>query len=173
MVYDANPSDGFLNISSSLSVNLTANIKYTLVVAGFSTGYIGNYTFTYTGGSLYNDTPNPGASYSYTYIAVNSSGVIRAISASSDFTSLAAESYTVYGVTILTADVSNFNAYLNTNMSDIYNGAVCLTLSTNTIALTVTAPACTNPTPSLGTVTNPTTCGGTNGSIQLTSLIIV
>jgi len=170
MVHDGDPNDEFLDISSSLSVNLTAGVKYTLVVAGFSTNSVGNYTFNYDGGTLYNGIPAPSNSYTYTYIAVSNTGVISAISASSDFTSLSAGTYTVYGVTIPTADVANFNAYLNTNISAIYNGVVCITLSNNTITLTANAPACTNPTPSLGTTTNPTTCGGSEGSIQLTGL---
>ena len=40
----------------------------------------------------------------------------------------------------------------------------------NSSNFTITATACTNPTPSLGTITNPTTCGGVDGSIQLTDL---
>ncbi len=163
---------GNVNLSNQTTVSLVANTSYSIAITSFSTSYPTlpqSYTVT-SGETIYDGVPDPGASYTYTYMAVNASGVISAISASADFTGLSAGTYTVYGVTLLTSDVSNFNSYLNTNISAIYSGSVCPTLSVNTITLTVTAPACTNPTPTLGTPTNPTTCGGNQGSIPINNL---
>gem|GEM_PF-3274143 len=124
------------------NVNLIGGKKYILVVSGaeFGSGNTGSATINFSPAVAEGGAPNPGANYTYTYAAINSSSVISKIDAGADFTSLAGggEMYTVYGFSVLTTDLSNFIAQEGQSFTNLSNGTYCAGISSNTIKLTVT-----------------------------------
>ncbi len=134
----------------SIQVNLESGKSYSLVVmadSAFSIPTPLNYNVGVSGGNLLDGAPNPGGNYSYTYAAINSSGVISKIDAGADFTSLAGggEMYTVYGFSVLNTDLTNFNAQEGQSFTNFTNGTYCAGISSNTIKLTVTGDAMPDP----------------------------
>ena len=95
---------GGISLATSLTATLTANTIYYIMVSGFTTSlptHPFNYTITFpskpAGSSIYNGVILP-ANYSYTYFAVNiATNLIVAVSATSNFITLPAGSYLIYG----------------------------------------------------------------------------
>lgn len=151
--YDpANPCTNFIastydaataGLSNNLVQNLTAGFSYTLVVGTFNTGLPAlpaPYTISHSGGNLYDGTPPPNANFDFTFIAVNqANGIITSIDANSDFTSLAAGTYEVYGISF--ENTVNINSYVGASFTSFQSDAglllICAAQSANSITLTV------------------------------------
>lgn len=134
------------------NVNLTQNKKYIIVISAsdFGSGNTGAATITFSPTVVEGGAPNPGASYSYTYVAVNASDIATKIDAGANFTSLAGGVYTVYGFSVLTTDLTNFNNLQGQNFTQLTNGTYCAQQSSNTIQLTVSGAA--TPCPTISTL---------------------
>ena len=140
--------------SPSFTQTLVPGTTYVLVSSGFSAiNTLGTYTNTFTGtGSIYNKAGVPGTGYIYTYAIVNTgTGNIVAFDANSDLTdswTFPTGSYAVHGLSYLAG--SSLTTYtgnaLTTLQTDIGNSTFCGDLSTNSVAVTIQAVACTNAT---------------------------
>jgi len=128
--------------ANSVTTNLTAGIQYVLLVSSFSAtqpSLPANYTIT-PSPSVFDGTPSPPAAFSYTYVAVNNAtGNVAAINANSNFTALAAGTYTVHGLSYETSN--SITSYVGGSFSafqtDVLNLVVCSAFSTNTITLDI------------------------------------
>jgi hypothetical protein len=144
---------GSLSFNNSLTASLQQGQLYTLVVSGYTTNFPAlpsayNVTFTNipSGPTIFNGVQLP-TQYSYTYIAVNNSGIVTSFNNNSDFTSLTAGSYSIYGLMYYSGAANppgnvNINNIIGQALSTIANGSLCLSLSSNFKPLTVT-PSCT------------------------------
>ena len=145
---EADPG-GIVGGSPIQNVNLIGGKKYVLIVTGaeLGGGNTGSATVAFSPAVTEGGAPDPGANYSYTYAAINSSGVISKIDAGANFTSLTGggEMYTVYGFSVLNTDLTNFNAQEGQSFTNFTNGTYCAGISSNTIKLTVTGDAMTDP----------------------------
>ncbi len=129
-------------VQSSISVTLNPGLQYVFVVSSFSSTLPtlpASYTITHTG-TIYDDTPPPGATFNYTYIAVNqSSGTIAAESTNSNFTSLTPGTYSVYGVSH--ENTTNVNSYIGSTFASFQTDAsllvICAAISLNDITLII------------------------------------
>ncbi len=168
---DGNPF-GRIGGFTGFDINLTECTTYYLTVSQYSSdsNFSGNISLSGIGNIT--EIQSTAAGTEYSYIAVNqSNNTIIAQSATADFTTLPGGGtvYSIYGVSYNNSETPS--NWIGLTQSTLTNGSRCLLLSNNSSMLTVTGNApCSNPTPSLGTTTNPTTCGGTEGSIQLTGL---
>jgi hypothetical protein len=159
------PCTNFINSSTlsdgstinSYSATLTAGIYYTMAVGTFDVGFpnlTANYTINVTppaGGGLFNNTPNPGAGFNYTYVIVdNATGLIKAFDASSDLSNATnypvGTNYTVYGLSYSNAvSLATLNTYVGTSYSSFRNlllfnpSTLCGSASANNMLVTVTA----------------------------------
>ncbi|MEL6944694.1 MAG: hypothetical protein AAFO82_18715, partial [Bacteroidota bacterium] len=92
---------GGVRLGRSVTVNLSANTTYSLVVSSFNnnSSYYGDYTVTYTGnGQLLQEMEHdPG--FAYTYVIINdASDNIVAFEDDSDLRTYADGNYTIYGL---------------------------------------------------------------------------
>jgi gliding motility-associated-like protein len=149
---------GGITTSASLTANLTAGIHYYLFISSFNTDGNSppmpfNYNITFTkpnGANIYDGVRLP-TGYSYTYVAVEEeTKKIAFYNDLSDFRSIKAGNYCVYGV-----------AYLSTNSPDTWIGKTlievifsdnCLNLSKSCVPINV-LPACRITDVQLGTQT--------------------
>ncbi|OQP62862.1 hypothetical protein A3860_26490 [Niastella vici] len=145
------------SIVNSYTATLNAGQYYTMTVGSFNNSgnspiFPDNYTITATGpGTLYSNTPNPGAGFSYTYVIVdNATGLIKAIDASANLSNAATypagSNYTVYGLSYSNAvSAAALNSYAGTSFTSfknalLYNPAtLCGSVSLNNIDVAVTA----------------------------------
>ena len=115
-------------INATVSAVLVPNTTYVLAVGSFSATQPAlpfNYNITITsnpGGSAFVGTgifANPGANFSYGYVIIdNATNTIKAISSTADLSNSAnypTGSYTVYGISYLTANAAAINAYIGNN----------------------------------------------------------
>lgn len=140
---------GPVSLGSNLTATLTAGQLYTLVVSSFgpSTPTLpGAYTVTFpskpSGANVYNGVILP-ANYSYTYLAVNTgTSNIAAVSSTSDFTSLAAGSYQIYGAVYYTGSAPPNPAtpasWVGSSLSSVLSSSTCQLFSSNNKSVTVT-----------------------------------
>ena len=163
----SSPCTNFMNsgtvngsIGSSVSATLNSGTTYTLLISTFDVG-VPALPFSYTinitapsGGAVSSapGVPNPGASYNYTYVAVNTAtNTIVAINASSDLTALPTGQYSVYGLSYLNSiSTATLNTYISGAFSNlqtaILNATICASLSSNSVSVTIncaSAPAVT------------------------------
>jgi hypothetical protein len=147
--------NGSVSFAGSYSATLTAGLYYTMAVGTFASGnpaLPSAYTINVTGpGSLYSNTPNPGAGFNYTYVIVNNAtGLIRAFDASSNLSNSTTypvgTSYTIYGLSYSNAiSLATLNTYIGTSFTSfrnaiLYNPAsLCGSVSANNALVTVTA----------------------------------
>lgn len=143
---------GSLSFNNSFTASLQQGQLYTLVVSGYTTNFPAlpsayNVTFTNipSGATIFSGVQLP-TQYSYTYIAVNNSGIVTSFNNNSDFTSLTAGSYSIYGLMYYSGVANppgnvNINNIIGQALSTIANGSLCLSLSSNFKPLTVT-PSC-------------------------------
>jgi len=85
--------------SNGMTLNLTSACgEYTMVLYG-SNSTSQSINISGPSGTVIYENMTPSSSYSYTFAAVNTAtGIVAAISATSDFTTLAAGNYCVYGI---------------------------------------------------------------------------
>lgn len=129
-------------INGAISVTLNPGLQYVFVVSSFSSTQPtlpAAYDISHTG-TLYDGTPPPAANFSYTYIAVNqATGIIAAVNANSNFTSLPAGTYTVHGVSH--QNTANINTYVGSTFATFQSDAsllvICASLSLNDITLDI------------------------------------
>lgn len=136
----------------TLSVALQPITQYYLVLttpSNFSTGTLASYSITFTapsGGKLGVDPYfNPGASYSYRYVIVNNTtGNVVDIAAAANLSNASTYgtgSYSVYGVSYLTAHeatlLTKIGATFSALQTDLANLVVCGALSSNAVSVTV------------------------------------
>lgn len=132
--------------NNTITATLTPNQKYSLVISNFFFGATtGNYQVSFTtpvGGAIYNGVILP-ANYSYTYLAVNTgTSNIAAVSSTSDFTSLAAGSYQIYGAVYYTGSAPPNPAtpasWVGSSLSSVLSSSTCQLFSSNNKSVTVT-----------------------------------
>ncbi len=128
----------------------TSNVQPAYFTAGVDYYYFGTswgsttstQTITFTGpGSAYDITTAP-AGYSYTFIAVNASGVITAQSSTADFTTLTEGTYTVYGISY--SDSVSPTAFVGKTYEQIVASGDCVNKSKNARTLTITTTLATS-----------------------------
>jgi hypothetical protein len=168
-------------ISNNVIASLTPGIPYILVVGSFNAtlpALPAAYSVTNSGVSIYDGIPSPGSGFSYTYMAVNqATGIIAAVNANSNFTSLAVGTYTVYGISHETT--SNINNFVGATFASFQSDAsllvVCAAISINQVSLDIQSSAnC--PTDYAGANALSGNISGavdyeTNGAIESTQLI--
>ncbi|MCP9769621.1 hypothetical protein EGI22_17090 [Lacihabitans sp. LS3-19] len=98
-------------------------------------------TFSVQGtGDMLEILTNP-VGFSYTYVAVNqATSKISAVSATSNFTSLASGTYTVYGLQY--ANAINPATFMNQTLNQAYNTGGCILFSANTKTLKILLGSC-------------------------------
>lgn len=129
-------------INPAVTVTLNPNLQYVLVASSFNSTFPtlpASYTITHTG-SIYDGTPPPGTNFSYTYMAINqSTGIITAVNANSNFTTLPAGTYAVHGVSH--QNTANINTYVGSTFASFQSDAsllaICAALSLNDITLDI------------------------------------
>lgn len=147
--------NGSVSFVGNYSATLTAGMYYTMAVGSFQSGQPAlpsAYTINVSGpGSLFSNTPNPGAGFNYTYVIVdNATGLIKAIDASANLSNSAtypvATSYTIYGLSYSNAiSVPTLNTYVGTSFTSfrnaiLYNpGSLCGSVSANNALVTITS----------------------------------
>ena len=142
---------GSVNLATSLTATLTANTIYYLMVSCFSTStptHPFSYTITFpskpAGSSIYNGVILP-ANYSYTYFAVNTAtNLIVAVSSTSNFISLPAGSYLIYGASYYsgagpTPPTVIPTTWIGQTYAAILGANSCHSISVNSRSVTVTA----------------------------------
>jgi hypothetical protein len=135
-----------VTINNSITATLTPGMTYVLAVGTFSSTsptLPSSYSVTVTapmGGGLYSGTPNPGSSYTYTFVIVNSTtGNIAGFSSNGDMTNsttFPAGNYKVYGLSYSTSvTTTTLNGYVGSSFSSfktaLLNNTICGNLSTN------------------------------------------
>jgi hypothetical protein len=147
--------NGGLGVVTDYTVTLSAGMYYTMAVGTFSGSdptLPDNYTISVSGpGTLYSNTPNPGAGFNYTYVIVdNATGLIKAIDASSNLSNSTTypvgTTYTVYGLSHSNAiSLATLNSYAGTSFTSfrnaiLYNPAsLCGSVSANNMLVSVTS----------------------------------
>jgi hypothetical protein len=129
---------GGASSNGSFSLNLTACTQYKIMVfAGDNTAYGNNVVAISGAGTVYEVGTAPSGSYAYTYVAVsNADNQIKVVNASSNFTSLAAGSYTVYGAYYNTSATPS--SWVGQTLSQV-SGSNCMLFSANSKPVTVTS----------------------------------
>lgn len=117
--------------------------RYVLVAGTFSTTFPAlpfNYSVAVSGGSIYNNPPTPGATFSYLFVVVErSTGLIKSIATTANLSNSTTypggTSYTVYGLSysnsspsLSSFEGSGFNTLVNTLLT---NTAYCGNISRN------------------------------------------
>ncbi len=186
LVSSATSAGAAYSLGNSISYTLNPGIQYTLVVSGFGAGtpaLPAAYTVTVAppaGAGAYTTTPNPGATFTYGYVVVNTvTNSVTAIQATSNLTNAAtfpAGTYSVYGLSYSNATtLASLQAtYVGQPFATLQSAMALLTfcgdLSTNLVSVTVTGPTCTAPT--IGTQPAPTqtVCSGQSVSFTVASV---
>ncbi len=142
-------ANGAISWGTIINAALTACTKYKIVVWTLS-GANGTPTITMGGGTVLASNAAPGAGYSYTYVAVNTTNDwVAQVSASSNFQSIGAGSYKVYGASYYsgggpTPPTVNPATWVGQTISQILSGGACAVFSANCKSLTVTGNCQTN-----------------------------
>lgn len=139
-------------INTSVSAYLAPGNKYVLMVGTYTATFPVlpvNYSVSVSGGTLYTNTPNPGASYSYFYVVVdNATNTIKAITSTPDLsngsTYPAGTSYTIYGLSYSNASPA-LAGFVNGNFVTLanallYDATLCGNLSRNSFKVKVIHP---------------------------------
>ena len=142
-----------ISISSSLTQTLTAGNTYVLTIGTFnatSPALPANYSMNVTGGTIIGGSNvfiNPGAGFSYAYVIVdNATGLIKEIKGNSDLTNTTtypSGTFTVYGISYTTSQLSVLNSYVGQQYINLQNAilntpnTLCANLSKNTVTATV------------------------------------
>ncbi len=125
-----NASTGNVTPNSSMTVSLVAGRHYYLYISSFSLDFPGfpfDYNITFTrpsGGLVYNGVQIP-TGYKYTYVAIDKrTDLVAAFNDNSDFTTIKAGEFCVYGV--LFKDDNNINTWIGKSFSKIIQDGSCL-----------------------------------------------
>jgi len=140
---------GFNNITnpnvSSAIISFTQGVQYNLVAFGVNPGNTGTLSVNFTGGTLFDGPPDPGAGFFYTYGVLNSAGNIVEFTASSDLsnaTTYPADTYSVFGLSV--ENGTNLTPYVGGTYANLQNGiastTICAALSTNSVSVEIQAP---------------------------------
>jgi hypothetical protein len=162
-------SNGSTNVYTSLTVNLTACTEYVLVATALNGTTPFSVTMSVAGpGDFLQNNTGPGAGYSYTYAAVNTTtGLVAAVSSTANFTSLGGGSYVVHGVSYYSGagpsptTVSPAN-WIGQSIEQITASGACALFSTNFRPVTV---LCNPATVTAPTITHPPNCANPTGTI--------
>ncbi len=144
-----------LTFNNNISINLQQGQLYTLVVSRYTTNFPAlpsTYNVTCpvkpAGAIVFNGVQlQPPMGYSYTYIAVNTNTeAISSFNDNSDFSTLGAGTYSVYGLMFDSGTANppgnvNLTNLIGQPLSTVINGNLCLMVSTNFKPLTIT-PSC-------------------------------
>ena len=132
---------GFANASSSFTLSLTECTTYFFTISGYGSvnDFNGNVNMSGPGDIV--EVSTSATDYSYTYIAVNNANnQVVAIDAGADFTSLAAGTYTVSGMSYYSGAGPNpqsidLNTFIGQTTNDLLAAGNCLLLSSNNLTL--------------------------------------
>lgn len=130
---------GFTNIASSVDIALSACTPYTVVFTNLNAATPFTTGFNASGpGTMVISGTAPSAPYNgYTYIAVNTStNVVAGESSTSNFTSLTAGNYNIYGVNYNTSLTPS--SWISQNLGTLLSSGACMLTSTNSKLVTVT-----------------------------------
>ena len=132
---------GSASFSSQMTLNLSNPCGEYSAVLFRTAGTSVNLTITGPSGAIvYESNPNSGSGISYTYLAVNSSSnQIASVSSISDFTTLAAGSYCIYGVNF--SSTLDPNLWIGQTLSAVQSSGNCLLFSSNCKPVTITCPS--------------------------------
>ncbi len=147
-----NAPSTFQSTRYTISATLQPGTQYYLVLAtpsNFSPGTLASYSISFTapaGGKLgVNQYFNPGASYSYRYVIVNNTtGNVVDIAATANLSNASTYgtgSYSVYGVSYLTAHeatlLTKIGGTFSALQTDLANLVVCGEMSSNAVSVTI------------------------------------
>jgi DNA-binding protein YbaB len=143
-------NSGGWTVNNSMAYTLVTGITYTLVISDFGNSFPAlpsSYVKTPSGGTLYNGIANPGASYNYAYVVVNTAtNNVKAIQANSDLTNsgtFPAGQYAVYGLsyqnttTLASLQGTYVNNAFSTLQNAVLNATFCGDFSGNSVAVTI------------------------------------
>ena len=148
-------TSGSSSFSKVVSAALTKNKTYVFLVSSFNSlgsplfpaSLPANYSVAVTGGTIYSDNPNPGATFNYSYVIVNiATGVVTAVQATGDMTSFAAGNYAIYGISSTSTAAQLNTLYAGTSFASmrtaIFNqtGGVCGSFSSNSRNVGIATP---------------------------------
>jgi hypothetical protein len=144
------------SIGPSVSAILSPGTSYVLVVGTFSStqpSLPANYNITINAnpsGNVFQGSGifvNPGSNFSYAYVIVdNATNTVKAISSTANLSNASTfpiGTYTVYGLSYLTANASAINAFINSNFSALTSSlatqpnSTCGNLSKNAVTVTI------------------------------------
>lgn len=138
-------------INPTLSAVLIPGRRYILVAGTFSNSFPTlphTYNVPVSGGIIYTNPPNPGASYNYLYIVVDkASNIIKSIATAADLSSNinypGGALYTIYGLSYANSSAS-INSFVGTDFNTfkgvLYNSpGYCGNLSKNAVGVAVLA----------------------------------
>jgi Metallo-peptidase family M12B Reprolysin-like/Immunoglobulin domain/Dockerin type I domain len=175
------------SINNTVTTSLSAGIVYQMVIHSFAGGmsplpvlpasYTYNATSVPTGGGVFSGTPNPGASFNYAYVVVNTgTGNVVGIQAGNSSAAATvnmtvaatypAGTYQVYGLSYIntTTLASLQGTYVGQPFTTLQSALALLTfcgdLSSNSKTVTITAPSCTPPTVSTQPAATTNLCSG-------------
>ncbi len=135
---------GSFTTNPSFTETLSTGVTYILTICDFSTGDTGSANITFSGPGNVLEEVLPPSTFVYTYVAVDNSGNIVQFDANSDFTDLAAGTYTIHGLSYYEAeDLSSYVGGTYSSFITDLPGTICGDPSSNSITLTVTG--CTTP----------------------------
>lgn len=144
-------SGSSISINNSFTASLLPGVTYVLAAGTFNAASSPTYpnplpssygvtVSAPTGGGIYSGAINPGTSYSYTFVVVNSTtGNIVAFSSNGDMTNsttFPAGNYTVYGLSYSNSvTTTTLNSYVGTSFSTfktaLLNNTICGNISDN------------------------------------------
>ncbi|MBK9734073.1 MAG: hypothetical protein IPO92_03510 [Saprospiraceae bacterium] len=133
---------GSVSIYNSFSASLNACTEYLIIGTNLNAATPFNVTVAISGqGDISTEVPQPSAQYnSYTFVAVNTlNNLIEAINSMSDFTSLIAGSYCIYGVNYQTT--LNPSLWIGQNFNALLSSGNCMLPSANCKPITITCPS--------------------------------
>jgi hypothetical protein len=168
------PEPNYISWSGNKSILLSECITYYAIVYNFNS--YTEFAFNVIGSGDVIDIQSDAVGFSYTYVAINqTTNQIQAVSASSNFTTLLAGTFEIYGLSYTNG--FDTNTLLNKTMEQTYALGTCMLFSSNSKLLTVIGTPC----PSNLTLANPTdniTSGNitkqaaaSNGKITATNFI--
>ena len=139
--------EGYYNYSYKFSATLNANTDYYFLLFNRSATQ-GTVTTTSTAGTCYTETAIPNG-MSYTYVAVdNADSKIKLVSAAADFRTLAAGSYTIYGVPYSYG--SSPSSFVGKTLAEIKTSDA-ITPSSTSLSMTVNSKTVTAQAPTIST----------------------
>lgn len=143
-IYSSGTNDTGTHINSvkDFTINLKKGVEYFLTMTNYNP--IPNndiFTESISGPGSFFDISNPPVGTNYSYVAINTvTDKIVSANTTADFTTLAAGTYTIQGISF----VGSATDLINKSISEIFQQKLCYQLSDNSFTLIITPPLAIN-----------------------------